>query len=45
MVFDVVEVGGDAAEFIEVQFGKDTVTFFARTGAKMSISHQGTELP
>jgi hypothetical protein len=45
LTFDVVETDGDPAELIEVQVGAGTLTLFARTGAKMSIFHEGAELP
>ncbi len=42
---DVIEEGGAPQEAIEIQISEGTLTFFARTGAVMSVVANGIELP
>jgi hypothetical protein len=42
---DVVETGGAPQEIIELQVSGTVMTFFARTGAVMSVVANGVELP
>jgi hypothetical protein len=42
---DVVETGGAPQETVELQVSGTVMTFFARTGAVMSVVANGVELP